>query len=319
MSQNMLENIPKKFELPKSDNPLVSIVIPVYNQYSYTHACVYSIFKFTPSFIPYEVIILDDCSTDETKIIKEEIKNIIVYRNQTNQGFLKNCNLYIPQARGKYIFLLNNDTEVTPGYIEPLLKTIREVGVGLVGSCVLNTNGTIQSAGWSLFKDATPYPNYAGLSPNYLKNKKMDIFSAAGCSIFFEKNTWKKLGGFDETYMPAYYEDTDFSMRIRYQLKKRVVCVADSRIFHYGSISYQGKTCSLSYANQTKFCDRWKKQLEEFNLDKNNFVQYLDNLWRWDTIRIFGFPILKSYYKSGRKIYYFGKIKLFSKPFVYED
>ena len=80
----MLDNIPETFEFPTFEKPLVSIVIPVYNQYPYTQACLYSILKFTPTKIPYEVVILDDCSTDETQTITDKIKNVTVYRNETN-------------------------------------------------------------------------------------------------------------------------------------------------------------------------------------------------------------------------------------------
>ena len=79
------------FEFPVFENPVVSIVIPVYNQYKYTVNCLYSILN-TVKDIPYEIIIADDCSTDSTQEISKHIKNIQVIKTQDNSGFLKNCN-----------------------------------------------------------------------------------------------------------------------------------------------------------------------------------------------------------------------------------
>ena len=315
----LLGNAPEIFELPVYKKPLVSIVIPVYNQYVLTHACVYSILKRTPSSIPYEVVILDDCSTDETQRIKEHIKNIKVCRNQENKGFLRNCNAYISKVQGKYVFLLNNDTEVAEGWLEPAIKALKERGVGVLTSCVLNQDGTIQGAGLSIKPGGNHFVNYYGLSPKYLKNKVMDVHTVYGCAMCFKKSLWIKLNGFDELYALAYYEEMDFSMRVHYQLKKRVICVANSKVFHYGSMSYSKKGFELAKVNKEKFVNRWQKELDEDGVKEGTENQYLDDLWRWDIIRLWGVPVLKSYYKDSKKTYYLDRWKLFSKPFVYED
>ena len=315
----MLRTAPQYFELPVFEKPVVSIVIPVYNQYAYTLVCLWSIAKFTPPSIPYEVVILDDCSTDKTLEIKDYVKNVQVYRNETNQGFLKNCNTHIPKVRGKYVFLMNNDMEVTEGWLEPAIRALKESGVGLVTSCVLNTDGTIQAAGLTLEKKGNHRFNYYELSPSYLKDKKIDVHAAYGCAMCFEKELWNRLGGYDEYYLPAYFEEIDFSMKVRYQLKKRIVCAANSQIFHYGMMSYTEKGHQLTEINKGKFVDRWQKELEKDGINDENYAQLLDDLWRWDFIRVFGNTILKSYYQDGKKTYYLGKRKLFSRPFTYEE
>lgn len=89
-------------ELPQFDEPLVSIIIPVYNQWEYTYRCIKSIYENTPD-IPYEVIVADDVSTDKTKNIKNIIKNAFAIRNQKNLKFVLNCNKAAGHARGKFI------------------------------------------------------------------------------------------------------------------------------------------------------------------------------------------------------------------------
>ena len=110
-------------EFPSFDKPLVSIVIPCYNQFPYTYGCLESILKNTQD-VKYEIIIADDCSTDKTKELDKYSKNLVISRNENNLRFLLNCNNAAKKARGEYIFFLNNDTNVQKGWLSSLLETI---------------------------------------------------------------------------------------------------------------------------------------------------------------------------------------------------
>ena len=111
-------------EFEKLENPLVSIVIPVYNQWEYTYNCLKAI-KENTTDTSYEIIIADDNSTDRTKYINKYISNIKVIRNNTNKGFLLNCNNAARQASGEYIVFLNNDTNVQPRWLLTLVGLIK--------------------------------------------------------------------------------------------------------------------------------------------------------------------------------------------------
>ena len=100
-----------------AENPLVSIIIPVYNQFDYTYACLRSIFENTGD-INYEIIIADDCSNDLTKNICEVVKGIHVEKTQGQSYFLRNCNHAAKAAKGKYIVFLNNDTQVQENWLK---------------------------------------------------------------------------------------------------------------------------------------------------------------------------------------------------------
>ena len=100
--------------------PVVSIIIPCYNQVAYTYACLRSILEHTKD-VSYEVIIADDVSTDATARLGQYVEGLVICRNKTNQGFLKNCNNAAKKARGKYLFFLNNDTQVTEGWLSALV------------------------------------------------------------------------------------------------------------------------------------------------------------------------------------------------------
>ncbi|MGE5614820.1 MAG: glycosyltransferase, partial [Bacillota bacterium] len=110
----------EKISFKPSSEPLVSIIIPVYNKWEYTYLCLRSIRENTES-IEYEIILADDVSSDETVNIGQYIENIKVVRNTENLGFLRNCNNAAKHARGKYILFLNNDTNVQKDWLNYLV------------------------------------------------------------------------------------------------------------------------------------------------------------------------------------------------------
>ena len=116
---------------------MVSIVIPCYNQIHYTYACLQSILEFTKD-VTYEVIIADDVSTDATAEIGRFVDGLVICRNQTNQGFLRNCNQAAKAAKGKYIMFLNNDTKVTEGWLSSLVNLIESDDTCLLYTSYVN-------------------------------------------------------------------------------------------------------------------------------------------------------------------------------------
>ena len=109
-------------------------MIPVYNEWVITHRCLWSILQYTPG--EYEVIIADDCSTDETANISDYVTGVTVVRQKENQRFLKNCNRAAEKARGEFLLLLNNDTTATEGWLRPYLSFLKTLMSALSGpSC----------------------------------------------------------------------------------------------------------------------------------------------------------------------------------------
>ena len=257
----------EKIKLPTCDEPEVSIVIPVYNQFHYTYNCLKSIIKYTDN-VDYEVILADDCSTDLTKEIEKVVENIIVAKTPENMRFLRNCNNAAKYARGKYIFFLNNDTQVQENWLSSLLELIeKDDQIGMVGSKLLYPDGALQEAGGILWKDGSAwnYGNKKGpLEPEFNYVKEADYIS--GAAIMIRTSLWKKIGGFDDRFAPAYYEDTDLAFEVRRHGYK-VMYQPLSQVVHFEGVSNGTDTSSglkeYQIVNEKKFYEKWKTVLKK--------------------------------------------------------
>ncbi|TKI69922.1 glycosyltransferase [Sulfurimonas crateris] len=258
-------------------SPKVSIVIPVYNQWQYTYKCLKSILLHTRD-IEYEIIIADDVSADETVLINDIVKNIIVVRNEKNLGFLLNCNNAARKATGTHLLFLNNDTQVQEGWLSSLVELIeRDEKIGMVGSKLVYPDGRLQEAGGIIWNDASGW-NYGKFDdptkPEYNYVKEVDYIS--GASIMIKKSLWDKIGGFDKRYVPAYYEDTDLAFEVRKHGYK-VMYQPKSVAVHFEGISHGTDTNNgiktYQVKNREKFIEKWKDELNnQFKHGENVFL-----------------------------------------------
>lgn len=251
------ETIPENITFKPVKNPKVSIIIPVYNQYSFTMKCLRSI-KENTKLENYEIILTDDCSTDETRNIENCVENVTVFHNSQNKGFLKNCNYAVERAKGEYIYLLNNDTQLLPLAIDKLVEILdSDETIGAAGSKLIYPDGKLQVAGSNISKNACIIS--IGHLENPLDEKYNEIKEVdycCGASLMIRKELWQMLGGFDEYFAPAYFEETDLCMRIKKQGYK-VIYQPLSEVVHYTSQTYSEKGLELLKINQKKFKKKW--------------------------------------------------------------
>ena len=254
-------------ETEASDTPVVSIIIPVYNQLEYTIHCIYSIMRNTKD-VPYEVILADDVSSDGTKMISMYSDTLRVIRNTENTGFLQNCNHAAVAAKGKYLLFLNNDTQVNPEWLSQLVKLAeQDEKIGLCGSKLLYPNGTLQEAGGIIWKDGSGWNYGRNQDPerpeyNYVK----DVDYISGASILVRRSVWDEIGGFDERFAPAYCEDSDFAFQVRAH-GYRVVYQPLSEVVHFEGVSNGTDTSEglkkYQVENTKKFREKWKDTFEK--------------------------------------------------------
>lgn len=264
ISANSLEREIRRIRLPQAcDSPQVSIVIPVYNEVRYTIECLISISENTAANIGYEVLIGDDASTDETRKLLGSVENLKVISHAENLGFLRNCNQVAAQSRGSYILFLNNDVQVTPGWLEALLGAFEnDPLVGVAGPKVVYPSGHLQEAGVYLKPDCSAV--MIGLNddperPQYNFARTVDYCS--GACLLIDGTLFRQLGGFDDRYAPAYFEDADLCMRVTESGRKIAYRPAAVVIHHLSKSSdARGSEFKLKCIarNLQKFTERWQ-------------------------------------------------------------
>lgn len=258
-----------KLTVPTFEKPRVSIVIPVYNQFVYTYNCIRSIIEHSGE-VSYEILVADDCSTDQVARLEQFVDGAVILHNQNNLRFLRNCNQAAEKARGEFILFLNNDTQVQKDWLAPLVSLMdRSDAVGMVGSKLIYPDGYLQEAGGIVWNDASAW-NYGHRKDpedceyNYVR--EVDYIS--GAAIMIRADLWREIGGFDERFAPAYYEDTDLAFEVRRHGRK-VLFQPQSVVVHFEGVSNGTDTSSgqkaYQVANREKFYDKWKDVLQKEN------------------------------------------------------
>jgi GT2 family glycosyltransferase/glycosyltransferase involved in cell wall biosynthesis len=245
-----------------SQNPDVSIIVPVFNELAHTLACIHSLLEMESNW-SFEIIVADDASTDETAWVMKRLSAVKHVRGETNRGFIANCNAGAATARGRYVAFLNNDTIVLPGWLDELVETAeRDQSIGLVGSKLVFGDGRLQEAGGIIWRDGSAWNYGRGQDPqrpeySYLR----DVDYISGASIMLPTSLWRELGGFDEWYDIAYGEDSDLAFRVR-KHGRRVVLQPLSALLHFEGITSgtDVRTGVKSYqiTNGRKLFERWK-------------------------------------------------------------
>lgn len=250
---------------PRHEKPLVSIVIPVFNNVRLTAACLNALLRELDS-IPVEVIVVDDGSSDGTAAYLESCSGIRVVTHARNQGVVQSINDGAAVACGRFVHLLNNDTIVTPGWMVPLLRTFESRDrVGAVGSQLRAPDGYVSEAGAVIWRDgggANFGRGRAPKDPAVSFPREVDYCSAA--SLMIRADLFRDLGGFSEEFAPAYYEDADLCFRLRSQ-EYRVLYQPHSVVVHF-----EGSTAGTDILKGTKrfqavhreiFAAKWRSDL----------------------------------------------------------
>lgn len=236
-----------------------SIVIPTYNRVDLLRRCIDGITAHTDT--PYEIIVVDDASTDGTRAYLQGLRGQIRYRAlDANRGFSSAVNVGMMMAKGTTIALLNNDVQVTEGWLGRLLACLHsDESVGMVGPVTNYIGGQQQievsydhPSGMHAFARER-YRSHAG--------RWQQADRLVGYCLLFRRGLFEEIGYFDEGFEIGNYEDDDYNVRVRLNGKKLMIA-QDTFVHHDGSASMKelggSRLREINGRNQAYFAEKWR-------------------------------------------------------------
>lgn len=286
----------------------ISVVIPNYNGHRLLEQilpCAYEALQNCGQ--PYEVIISDDCSTDDSvSFIGQHYPEIILIKNPVNRGFSPTINAGIFKASHDLVLLLNSDVKLMPDYFAEQFKYFELPDTfGVMGRIV----------GWAdeKIQDAAKYPSFHGAkiktSGNYYpaspsKDDRLFSMYLSGANALVDRKKLLSLGGFDELYAPFYVEDFDLSLRA-WRLGWKCYYDHFSVCRHQVSVSIRS-SASKRFINTIYY--RNKMFLHAMHLSgAKKTLWYLqqipETLIRLFTLRFYYFKSLWMFFNAGKKMH----------------
>ncbi|WP_204127664.1 glycosyltransferase [Pseudomonas ogarae] len=240
----------------------VSIVLVTYNNLNLTIQCVNSILRNT-TWPNYQLIVVDNGSEDGTGDYLERLRQAVptakVILNPDNRGFSAANNQGLREADGDILLLLNNDTVVPDGWLDPLVRHLRNPSIGMVGP-VTNAVGNEAKIEVS-YTDIQQMQDFADRYTEARKGRSFDISMLAMFCVAFRRGILEEVGYLDEAFGIGMFEDDDYSRRVQ-AAGYRTVCAEDAFIHHYGQASFRKLIASGEYQvlwdkNQAYFESKW--------------------------------------------------------------
>lgn len=245
-------------------NPKVSIVILNYNGKRWLEKLLPTIEKI--KYKPLEVIIVNNGSTDDSgEFVKKKFPHFRLIEIMPNRGFAGANNYGVKHAKGKYVLLINNDTQVPPDFLAPMVGRMEaDKTVGVIQPMIrsLRKRNVLDAA--CSFYTSTGFQYHYGYYQPYKKkqyNKEHYVYSAKGACLFTRRDLYLKLGGLDEDFV-CYVEESDYCHRI-WLSGKKVLYLPQSYIYHWG-----GGDMSVMEKSETTI----------FRSFRNRYYSYIKNL-----------------------------------------
>lgn len=292
-------------------NPVsISIVIVNYNVKDLLLQCLRSIYSKTNELIVIETIIIDNDSKDDSvAAVMKEFPQVVLIENKFNAGFPAANNQGFEIAKGKYIFMLNPDTEFLDNSLALLYNYMEHHNeINLIAPMLLNSDKSRQLSVWRfpsiwyLFCEMH-YLNTFLKQKNYLDKdlkKSFEAESFSGAAIFFRKNIFDKIGKLDETMF--WIEDTEFCYRAHHAGLKLLYYPEAKVLHHIGQSAKQNYTVSISNQifNKIKFFKKHHNRLQWLLVMMLSFYHVIMKLL------IFGFlsPINSTYFRKAKAYWY---------------
>lgn len=239
---------------------LASIVVVTWNAPGHVRSCVQSVLDLTD--VPFELIFVDNGSQAETREYLTQMcrthDNVRLVLNDTNLGYPVAANQGLAIARGKHVVLLNSDTIVTSGWLGRMLTRFEHPQVGLVGP-MTNFACNDQQIDDAPFWDANSMQSYAVRWSALMKGQTVHTPLLIGFCLAIRRDLIEKIGGLDERFFPAHFDDHDYCLRA-WAAGWKCAVARDVFVYHHGHAVM--KANGVRYEdplelNWTRFKQKW--------------------------------------------------------------
>ena len=274
---------------PAPPVPKISVVVVLYNQAGLSLLCLQALAQSQGA--SFETIVVDNGSSDRVPQLLGRIHGVRILRPGSNLGFLRAVNLAAEQASGEYLLLLNNDAVVEPETLARAAARLdAEPDAGAVGGPILLWDGRLQEAGSIVWRDGSCQGYGRGDSPDAPAYRFVrDVDYCSGAFLMLRRALFDQLGRFDEAYAPAYYEESDFCVRL-WESGHRVVYDPRVRVkhFEFASDVGQGQAMLLQQRNRDRFVAAHAGYLRGrcSRADGGNIIHRARQILRPDAMRV---------------------------------
>ena len=215
----------------------VSVVIPVYDKAEYTEKCLYAIAENSGDDPNYEVIVVDNGSSDWTPYLLHAMEgDLRVLSNDRNLGFARACNQAAEVAQGEFLLFLNNDTVPHPGWLRALVESAdRDPAIGIAGAKLLYPDTqTVQHAGLEMVNGLPDHVFRGVAADDENVSQARDLDMVTGACLLIRRELFESVGAFDTGYLNG-VEDVDLCLRVRERGFRVVYCPASILDHHEGT------------------------------------------------------------------------------------
>jgi hypothetical protein len=232
--------------------PLISVVIPNYNGAVLLERCLASL--AVQDFWNHEVLVVDNASADgSVDVVTRTLPQARILRQDRNLGFAGAANAGIAAARGRWVAVLNNDTEVSESWLSQCAAAMERHPDAAFFACRILEHarpGLVYSAGDCFLRAGIGYRRGQGLPDGAAYDSEAEVFSPGGCAALYRKSAFEEAGGYDERFF-AYLEDVELGLRM--QARGLVgYYVPEARLLHHGAATSGGEFSPLSVRLRTR-------------------------------------------------------------------
>lgn len=200
-------------ELPAHPDPEATIIVLGLREAPHLLGCLDAVARSSDATSSEVRIVLCDPSARLASQVQSEVRGAYVASFRANLGFAASVNFAAARSRGQFIVLLNDDTLVQDGWLDPLVDTVQQgPRRGMVAGTLLHPDGTLQESGSVIWSDGSTNAVGDGLGPRYMAFERRIDYASAGL-LLVRREVWSELEGMDESFYPAYFEDVDFCLR----------------------------------------------------------------------------------------------------------